>query len=279
MTRSLADHAELTALSYRQNILSDASVLQVSSLSPTVKGYRLRVEDPRLTFRAGQWVDVFIPGVDQVGGFSICSAPSLLRTSSEIHLAVKESKWPPAYWFHSRCRPGDVFKIRVGGDFFLHDGDFLHDGTAPSRKMADVVLIAGGVGINPLLSMGLHLADLQRARPGCPQLPDRVVLLYGARTRQELIFRDVIASMKTELQSLDVRYFVSREPVAAAEASQYREGRVTEADLEAALQQCADRTKVVCYLCGPRSMMTDDFLSGLRRRGVSDDRLFYEKWW
>ena len=57
------------------------------------------------------------------------------------------------------------------------------------------------------------------------------------------------------------------------------EGRVTEADLEAALQQCADRTKVVCYLCGPRSMMTDDFLSGLRRRGVSDDRLFYEKWW
>lgn len=98
-------------------------------------------------------------------------------------------QWPPAYWFHSRCRPGDVFKIRVGGDFFLHDGDFLHDGTAPSRKMADVVLIAGGVGINPLLSMGLHLADLQRARPGCPQLPDRVVLLYGARTRQELIFR------------------------------------------------------------------------------------------
>lgn len=56
VTRSLADHAELTALSYRQNILSDASVLQVSSLSPTVKGYRLRVEDPRLTFRAGQWL-------------------------------------------------------------------------------------------------------------------------------------------------------------------------------------------------------------------------------
>ena len=36
--------------------------------------------------------------------------------------------------------------------------------------------------------------------------------------------QDVIASMKTELQSLDVRYFVSREPVAAAEASQYRGG-------------------------------------------------------
>ena len=31
------------------------------------------------SFLAGQWVDFFIPGVEQVGGYSMCSAPSDLE--------------------------------------------------------------------------------------------------------------------------------------------------------------------------------------------------------
>ena len=30
------------------------------------------------TFKAGQWVDFFIPGMDKIGGFSMSSHPSLL---------------------------------------------------------------------------------------------------------------------------------------------------------------------------------------------------------
>lgn len=39
-------------------------------------------------FAAGQWVDFFAPGVDQIGGYSIASPPSLLQSSGLLQLVV-----------------------------------------------------------------------------------------------------------------------------------------------------------------------------------------------
>lgn len=49
-------------------------------------------------------VDLFIPGVDTVGGFSMCSSPGLLQREGVVELAVKYSKHPPAHWVHSQVR-------------------------------------------------------------------------------------------------------------------------------------------------------------------------------
>lgn len=49
-------------------------------------------------------VDFFVPGVEKVGGFSMCSSPGLLQREGIIELAVKYSKHPPAHWVHTMVR-------------------------------------------------------------------------------------------------------------------------------------------------------------------------------
>ena len=50
-------------------------------------------------------VDFFIPGVEKVGGFSMCSCPGLLQREGVIELAVKKALHPPAHWIHTAVRP------------------------------------------------------------------------------------------------------------------------------------------------------------------------------
>lgn len=57
-------------------------------------------------------------------------------------------------------------------------------------------------------------------------------------------------------------------------------GRVTHADLEAALgTDIRGRQSTVCYICGPPRMTDEfvDFLAG--RKGMSGERVLCEKWW
>ena len=67
----------------------------------------------------------------------------------------------------------------------------------------DILLIAGGVGINPLYSIINHLADLCTKGDNPDMFHDtRVVLLYSARTEDELIF--MVNLFKVFLCSLDM---------------------------------------------------------------------------
>ena len=103
-------------------------------------------------------MDFFIPDseVDMIGGFSMCGPPSRLERDSLLDLAVKFSTWPPAYWLHTKAKEGDAVNVRIGGDFF-YPSPFTDaiDGH-------DILLIAGGVGINPLASIFFHIQNLKR---------------------------------------------------------------------------------------------------------------------
>ena len=123
-----------------------AVITNISELSPTVKGFSFEVESRgsggsaaaatapasgvreratvmKPSFLAGQWVDFFIPGVEQIGGYSMCSAPSdLTGAEGRLDLAVKASAWAPAAWMHNRAKVGDVVQMRVGEEGLLHIG-------------------------------------------------------------------------------------------------------------------------------------------------------------
>ena len=47
-------------------------------------------------------VDFTIPGIDVVGGYSMCSSPQLLQKERLMELSVKYSSHPPAYWIHKQ---------------------------------------------------------------------------------------------------------------------------------------------------------------------------------
>lgn len=87
-----------------------ATISELAQLSPTTTRMRLRVESPTFTFVPGQWVDVYIPDIDHVGGYSLTSLPSELP---RVELAVKASAHPPAAWCTNRARVGDRVQLRV----------------------------------------------------------------------------------------------------------------------------------------------------------------------
>lgn len=73
--------------------------------------------------------------------------------------------------------------LRVGGDFFFDP----QPGDCPVK----LVLIAGGVGINPLFSILLHIADLHgyQERKGNGYKMGTVKLYYSAKNTSELLFK------------------------------------------------------------------------------------------
>lgn len=87
---------------------------------------------------------------------------------------------------HFQCASGAEVQIRVGGDFY-------YDPLANRKEAeANLLLVGGGVGINPLVSILCEYRDLLLAKQFQPETaaqPGKVHLLYCARTESELVFR------------------------------------------------------------------------------------------
>ena len=90
-------------------------------------------------------------------------------------------------WSVPQCQVGDRLVVRVGGDFWYSPHD-----------PHNLLLVAGGLGINPLLSMLLHHSRLMgRGEEGEGEEEEeeeeekqtRVRLLYSAKNVNELIFK------------------------------------------------------------------------------------------
>lgn len=80
--------------------------------------------------------------------------------------------------FGNQCTVGTELQIRVGGDVYF-DPD-------PDKPCPDLLLIAGGIGINPIHSIFCHVTDLLDSH--WTHSPKHVSLLYSASSNDELIF-------------------------------------------------------------------------------------------
>lgn len=264
------DHLERTVSNFRQQIISQATVCGITSESKTVKRICLAVQNKDFTFKPGQWVDFFIPGVSKVGGFSICSSPGLLQKDGILELAVKYSTHPPAQWIHTQCTLDSEVELRVGGDFFF-DPD-------PVSPPVNLLLIAGGVGINPLVSILLHVADLHKLhqRRSTEYKPGFVHLLYSAKNTDELLFKRTILDVAEEFPGMiDCSFHVTqqRTPVCEYLRPYVTEGRISEKTLIKHLSK-----DCLCYICGPPPMI-ESTSQQLENLGVPRDWIHFEKWW
>ncbi|XP_010148357.1 PREDICTED: oxidoreductase NAD-binding domain-containing protein 1 isoform X2 [Eurypyga helias] len=154
------DHLERTANNFRQEVISQAKVCGIAHESETVRRLRLAITNKDFTFKAGQWVDFFIPGVSVVGGFSICSSPGLLKREGILELAVKRAAHPPAHWIHTECALGSEVALRVGAD--LHG---YREGKGNGYEMGTVKLYYSVKNTGELL-FKTNILGLMRAFPG-----------------------------------------------------------------------------------------------------------------
>jgi predicted ferric reductase len=167
------------------------------------------------------------------------------------------------------------FTIRNVGDFTssiatLQPGDpvwidgphgaFTWDDRVYRRAL---VLIAAGVGITPMISMLRTLAFRGDGRP--------VLLLSGARTVEELLFRDELRELGDELD-LTVVEVLSRPPADWAG----RSGRIDRVLLREVLPERSGRHKIEYFICGPSPMVTD-VLAALHELGIDSARVHTEQ--
>jgi predicted ferric reductase len=127
--------------------------------------------------------------------------------------------------------------VAVGRKVYL-DGPY---GAFTTGHPADMhVLVAGGVGITPMMSMIRTLADQGDKRP--------VVLLYGSRDWESITFREELEALKSRLD-LRVVYVLERPP----EGWTGERGYINAQVLERHLPSPYDEHEY--FICGPDVMM------------------------
>jgi len=265
------EHVDLTANQTRDGSTISASIQEIKQLSPTIKGFTLKKSpgSGNPMFKAGQWVDFFIPGLDKIGGFSMCSAPDQLAKENTLDLAIKFSTWPPALWLHTKAEIGSQVMMRIGGDY--HYPNAVTDKVNSDHNL---LLIAGGVGINPLVSIMRHVVSQDEAATA-EKKTSKIHLLYSASRENELIFKtDLDKVYHDTARNISTQYFVTKEP---SKSDDVIEGRLTTNHLKQAIEKLSDKP-TFCYLCGPTPMI-QSLVSQLIALGLSKNNIFFELWW
>lgn len=176
--------------------------------------------------RAGQFVPVaaVVDGVRTERCYSISSAPTRLGAPARptFEISVRRVREPRAgilsTYLHTEARVGDVLRLgRPAGDFVL-----------PEDFQGKLLLIGGGSGITPVLSIARDLAARERLRD--------VVFVHAARSEAALP-----QAIRRELQAL---------PFAGVH---FLVGLLTPERLTEIVPDRHTYSRV--YLCGPAPMM------------------------
>jgi len=157
-------------------------------------------------------------------------------------------------YLHDRVREGDRLLVKApSGHFFLQQDE-----------QVPLVLIAGGIGITPLLSMlNTLLAGGSRRE---------LWLFYGVRHGGELIMRDHLQSLARAHSNFHLHLCFSDARPDEQEGRDYQHrGRVDIPLLRATLSPRRHQF----YVCGPRPMM-ESIVPGLEDLGIPQNDIHYE---
>jgi predicted ferric reductase len=231
---------------------------EVRSVRPiALKTWELVVAPKRsapIAFSAGQfvWLNVaHSPFSLYENPFSIASAPS---TTDHLAFVIKEV--------------GDftrgLARIVPGTNAYV---DGPHGNlTLQGRSGDGIALIAGGVGIAPLLGILRQLHHDRDKRP--------IVLLYGNRLRDQIVFLDELSQMQAHLD-LRVEHILGEPPA----DWQGRTGVIDTASLAAVFDHPEARSWLY-FVCGPLPMIESvekALLSmGVASRQIVSERFYYD---
>jgi glycine betaine catabolism B len=214
----------------------ELQVARVFDETPDVRTFRLVSPDGgRLPFDylPGQYLNLQlnIDGRRVNRSYTIASSPT---RSVYCELSIKrEDAGLASLYLHRHLHEGDRLKISAAAGKFIFTG----------QESDSVVLIAGGVGITPLMSITRYLTD--RAWAG------EIFLLIVAKTENALIFKDELDLLKKRFPNLRVCVTLTR--LKPDDAWDGPRGRVTQDWLT---QAVPDLPRRLFYVCGPDAMMS-----------------------
>lgn len=217
----------------------------------TVKTFRLM--EPNLgsipfSFLPGQYATITseIDGKKVRRSYTISSSPT---QRDYIELTIKrEEHGLESRHLHDHADTGDLVEIAAPSGRFFFTG----------READGIVLIAGGVGITPMMSVLRDLTDRSYEHD--------IYLLYGVNTPADIIFREQIDFIARRHPKVHVAYTVSK-----TDGSDWSGpvGYIT-ADFIAA--SVPDITRRRIHLCGPPLMM-DAVKAALHQLDVPEEQI------
>lgn len=231
--------------------------------SKTISSFYLSPEDgaPLPPYTPGQFLTfkLRIPGFSRpaIRTYSLSDSPH--RT--EYRISVKRESHPldpgivsGSTYFHDQVEPGNRLMVAAPrGDFFLDP-----DGQTP------LVLLSGGIGMTPMISILNDIVDSVRKR--------RVWFVHGTRNGLHLAMSEHLRRIAAENDQISVHIRYSRPRLEDVQGRDYDgTGHVT-VDL---LKQLLPDKDMDFYLCGPPPFM-HSLIKGLWEWGVSESRIRVE---
>jgi len=209
----------------------------------------LRLVSPDIDFKffPGQYVDISVPGTDEVRSFSMANTSA--RESGQLEFVIKV--YPDGLlseYLDKQLTVGDRLTVTGPyGVFMLRD--------APDT---DLIFVGGGAGMAPILSLIRSMAERGIDR--------KAVYYYGARRRADLCFEDELRALE---QTLPNFRFV---PALSDEDWEGENGLIT--DVVSRSEPALARAHG--YICGPPPMV-EAAVPLLTRLGIPEKHVYFDK--
>jgi propane monooxygenase reductase subunit len=226
------------------------TVAAVEPLTPDIVRLALDIDaGDEIPYRTGQYVDIGVPGTDQWRSFSMAGLPGE-GPGGRLEFLIK--RYPGGMFsglLDGTLSPGDALTVKGPyGTCVMRD--------APDR---DLILLAGGAGMAPVLAQLRGLAATGSAR--------HTRFYYGARTERDLFALDEIAKLGAGLTDFAFLPALSEDP-----SGSYEQGLIT----EVVDRHEGDLSGADAYLCGPPPMC-DAAMELLTGKGMPEERIFLDK--
>lgn len=200
-----------------------------------IASFELTSEDGHIlpSFAAGSHIDVYLPG-GLVRQYSLCNAPG--ETHRYVIAVLRDASGRGgSKAIHDLIHEGDRIQISTPRNHF-----------ALAHEASHHLLLAGGIGVTPILCMAERLATLGKSFD----------MHYCTRSRERTAFADRIAQ-STFSRSVQFHHDSSGATL----------------DIERVVDNTSTGTHL--YVCGPRGFM-DAVLNTARAKGWPENRLHYE---
>lgn len=233
----------------------EATVELLEDMTPEIKKVRLRLnKGEEIHFKPGQYIQLKVPTYDGndeeiYRAYSIASSP---KDKNFLDLYIGYTGGIATTYVHKFLKEGDKVYINGPyGDFYYHD-----------NKEKEMVLVAVGTGIAPILSILNYMADNEIDR--------KATFYFGAKTPEDLLELELIKSLEKRIPSFKFLPTLSR--VKEEHNWTGAKGRVN-VQLEKYIESADNKE---AYLCGSPAMI-DTVVELLKKKGFTDENIFYDK--
>lgn len=219
-------------------------VSKINRDSKTTVSFTIEADRP-VSFLPGQYVNLGVPGTQETRAYSFSSAPN----STELGFLIRDvPNGLMSTYMRSQANVGDTMSFTGPyGSFYLR----------PVER--PVLMLAGGTGLAPFLSMLLWLKSNPTTHP--------IMLAYGVNTSDDLVELDTLNALKAAMPNLEF-FTVIVDPASGHPKCGYVTDHLSAKDLHDG--------NVDVYVCGPPPMVEGvrKWMSGV---GVTPNSFHFEK--